>query len=402
MKKTTFLLILITITHFKLFAQPANNTPCGATLVSVNETCVNSTFSFNGTETDSNIGVPNCSSYSGDDLWYQFVMPNDGKAVSILTSYASGAFYDTAIEVFYTNSDCNNLIYLGCDDDGNPATDTDNELFSQIDVVRPIGTTIYFRVWHYETPLAGDFNLCLSKIDAPLQATNDECSTAIELIAGADCSSPTLATNFQATASAQSGPSCEPNAGNDVWFKINIDDSSFYDILIETSQASGSVFDDTGMAVYTATDSNNCGAGLTEIDCNDDIGGGNTFSRINLTGRRNETLFVRVYPAVIQQTGTFNICAAKTAILGVENENLLSFNLFPNPAKDFVNIKVNQLSSNKLDVSLYSLDGKMVLSTSKSIQNNQTQLDVSNLKSGMYFLKITNDDKELVKKLIIN
>jgi len=85
MKKITF--IILVLLSINLHAQPVNNLPCNATelTVDLDGICTNDTFIFDGTETDSNIGTPNCATYSGYDLWYKFVMPNDG-SVRIKTS----------------------------------------------------------------------------------------------------------------------------------------------------------------------------------------------------------------------------------------------------------------------------------------------------------------------------
>ena len=50
---------------------------------------------------------------------------------------------------------------------------------------------------------------------------------------------------------------------------------------------------------------------------------------------------------------------------------------------------------------MFSIQGKVVLNTTKQLQNNSSQLDISFLKSGLYFLKISDGEHSLTKKLII-
>ena len=93
---------------------------------------------------------------------------------------------------------------------------------------------------------------------------------------------------------------------------------------------------------------------------------------------------------------------SETPTLNNDSINIDDFSVSPNPAKDFVNFKFNQISSSQIIINVYSIQGKLVLKTNALIQNNKTQLDVSSLKSGMYFLKLNSGEKELTKKLIIN
>ncbi|MCR8667721.1 T9SS type A sorting domain-containing protein [Aestuariibaculum sp. M13] len=399
MKKTTFyFLLILLLSNISALAQPANNLPCGATALTVNESgiCSNQVYSFDGSETDSNMGIPSCtSSYSGEDLWFKFIMPTDG-AVTIKTSYES-LIDNLDLEVF-AGSDCNSLTSVGCNADGNPDVGL-SAYYAQIDVVQPAGSTVYFRVWDVDYLEEGSFNVCVYKIDTPMIATNDNCSSPINLPLSADCSSPILATNFQATPSSGiDDPSCGVYEGyDDVWFTVNVDDTKFYDITIETSEDTGSAFLDTGIVVYSGS----CDGTLTEIQngCDDDKGNKN-FSKVTIENRRNETLFVRIFPSFEAQTGTFNICAIGTETLSVLSPDNLSFNLYPNPAESLVNLKFKKTVNNNININIYNIQGKLVLSTTKTIKNNLLQLDVSMLINGFYFLKVNDGFQTISKKLI--
>ncbi|GAA4296947.1 T9SS type A sorting domain-containing protein [Aestuariibaculum suncheonense] len=406
MKKTTFFLCsFLLLISYNLLAQNTADAPCGVNdFLTVNEiTCVDQVFAFDDTETDENIFTdPSCNFRNNlEDRWFKFQMPVDG-AVRIKTSFVSGSnVIDTAIEVFKvadTNDPCNNLESIGCDNDGNPATDTNNESHSQIDVVQPAGSTIYFRVWENDTDEIGNFNICLYKIDAPLVAENDECADVIEALPLNTNCSQTLGTNFQASISSEAigDAGCASIEGNDVWYKIDIPSDKFYNVIIETSEDSGSLFTDTALAVYSGT----CNA-LTNIACDDD-GGNSLYSKITLDNRKDETLYIRVYPPVDPLVGTFNICAIVTEALGVEDyiqEN--NFTLYPNPTKDIVYLKFNQPSIKSVGTHIYDIQGKLILQSTKIIENNRTQLDVSALKAGMYYLKVNHGSYESIKKIVI-
>ena len=69
-----------------------------------------------------------------------------------------------------------------------------------------------------------------------------------------------------------------------------------------------------------------------------------------------------------------------------------NFIIYPNPTSSILNISSNE--EIKL-IEIYSLEGKLIFST---IEN---KIDISNLKSGLYVIKVTNNKNEIgVKKLI--
>ena len=84
--------------------------------------------------------------------------------------------------------------------------------------------------------------------------------------------------------------------------------------------------------------------------------------------------------------------------LSVSEYDVNGFNMYPNPAKDILNIKLNNIT--KANLSIYDIQGKLVLEHSISETQN-LELNVSDLQSGMYFVKLNTATKEMVKKLII-
>lgn len=85
--------------------------------------------------------------------------------------------------------------------------------------------------------------------------------------------------------------------------------------------------------------------------------------------------------------------------LSIAEVEFSGFDMFPNPANDVLNIKLNNISNANLRV--YDIQGKLVIERSISNEQNLEQ-NVSNLQSGMYFVKLNTSTKEMVKKLIIN
>ncbi len=85
------------------------------------------------------------------------------------------------------------------------------------------------------------------------------------------------------------------------------------------------------------------------------------------------------------------------ALIGIND-----FKAYPNPANTVLNISMTLNNADDVTVSLVSLNGQVVLS--KSTKNStvyNTQLNVSNLASGMYFLQVTTSIGTASQKLII-
>ena len=82
------------------------------------------------------------------------------------------------------------------------------------------------------------------------------------------------------------------------------------------------------------------------------------------------------------------------ATAGVEDENLLTISIYPNPVKDKLYI---QGLSNTSKVSINNVLGKLVLS-----ETTKSEIDVDNLQSGIYIIKIVDEQKEIIRKFIKN
>lgn len=79
-----------------------------------------------------------------------------------------------------------------------------------------------------------------------------------------------------------------------------------------------------------------------------------------------------------------------------------SFPLYPNPLKEFMNIKTTKPSIYQL--TLFSYDGKIVNKLISSLTDEATKLDVSNINSGFYLLEIKDivSGNHISRKIIKN
>jgi hypothetical protein len=70
-----------------------------------------------------------------------------------------------------------------------------------------------------------------------------------------------------------------------------------------------------------------------------------------------------------------------------EDQELLSVEAFPNPATDLINIVPG--TAGKYDIEIIDLTGKTVMK--QSMNAKQQQIDITHLQSGMYFLRVRDD-----------
>lgn len=183
---------------------PANNQPCGATLLSFSGGCpVGTTPTFNDANICNTPGMPapDCGSYSNSsgDLWYKFVAPASG-IVQLEASPTGAIPADPAIALYNAGNDCNGRYTLiECDEKqgpGNAARIVRSGLIP--------GRTYYVRAWD-ETgavPTSGkQFTLCVTEPVAPA----GHCFYVIDLWA----KNPPTATTYQ-------GVQAEINGGSPI------------------------------------------------------------------------------------------------------------------------------------------------------------------------------------------
>ena len=102
-------------------------------------------------------------------------------------------------------------------------------------------------------------------------------------------------------------------------------------------------------------------------------------------------------PAVI--TNTFK--TEFTTTLSNTDFNKVGFSILPNPAKNTVELRFNKISNQTINAAIYDIQGKLILNSTNELQNSSIKLDVSVLKSGMYFLKVNDSINKMTQKLII-
>lgn len=107
---------------------------------------------------------------------------------------------------------------------------------------------------------------------------------------------------------------------------------------------------------------------------------------------------VYIYNIAKAATGAVQHFAVAGQMLSVDNakEAIPSFKIYPNPAKDFLNLEFPNSSSKNFNFTITSLEGKAVSQT-----ENQTKIDISKLSKGVYLGTLKLEDHVVTKKIIV-
>jgi hypothetical protein len=79
------------------------------------------------------------------------------------------------------------------------------------------------------------------------------------------------------------------------------------------------------------------------------------------------------------------------------------FGMFPNPAKDMVMIEVPVEAESDVQVSVMDASGRVAVQENRVMSkgNNQVQVDLARLGTGIYFVQVRNGDTINTRKLVV-
>lgn len=90
-------------------------------------------------------------------------------------------------------------------------------------------------------------------------------------------------------------------------------------------------------------------------------------------------------------------------VVGIEDvkDIYLECVIYPNPATDFITLKIKNVNVANLNYQLYDMNSKLL--QNKKVEGNETSFSMANLEPSTYFLKVTDNNK-LIKtfKIIKN
>lgn len=88
-----------------------------------------------------------------------------------------------------------------------------------------------------------------------------------------------------------------------------------------------------------------------------------------------------------------------TSATGVKENDYTDYNIFPNPTNNKIIIKMQNTSSTQKNFSsIYNIQGQLLLQD--EIKQIRTEVDISSLEKGFYFIKIESAENTIVKNFI--
>ena len=185
-------------------------------------------------------------------------------------------------------------------------------------------------------------------------------------------------------------PSNMPTAGNETGFIAAIQMNGDWDgdATSATTSAKPSVFTDGVNSISISPEVDN--ARLAPANCGSNTNAGALRTRLN-TASNWETDGSTGYPQIPPVCDFIGTLSINDQI----NDNTIA--VYPNPVGNTLNIKM-PLNITISDLKVFDINGKLVIAT----KSNLNAVDVTVLERGMYFVEITANDKNYVKKIVKN
>jgi hypothetical protein len=256
-------------------------------------------------------------------------------------------------------------------------------------------TTIYWKV--VPKNAAGDAVGCtvwsFTTEAAPPAPTNNNCNGAISIaLGGVFSDSPVVGSVNSATTTPNLVPTCQSNYGFDVWYTVVVPASG--SLTIETKEADSNSLNDTVIEAFTGT----CGA-LTSVGCNDDATTSNFMSLLSLNNMTpGSTIYIAVWKFnssnPTPSSSQFKIAAYDSSLSNVnfESTNII---FYPNPVKDILHLSYDQSITH---VEVFNLVGQKMISKNNS--DSYSQVDLSNIASGVYLVQVTSNNATKTIRII--
>lgn len=82
---------------------------------------------------------------------------------------------------------------------------------------------------------------------------------------------------------------------------------------------------------------------------------------------------------------------------------ITKLNVYPNPTSGYFQLDIRLNTNKEVNVSMFDLAGKVVKEMDLGKQSGffSTKIDAENLKSGLYFVKVSTDEGEAIRKIVI-
>lgn len=186
---------------------------------------------------------------------------------------------------------------------------------------------------------------------------------------------------------------------NSLWFKVVVPENGTLGILTTGF--------DTQIALYQSSSCNHILNGdYLLIAANDDINISNTGSAININEglTPGDTLYLQLDGSFNGTSGDFTILVDDKLVHSQETtqNTLPNLTIYPNPASSYVEIKMNNHTEERITIDIIDQTGRLISSNTLKTYSSEIRHTISteSLK-GMYIIRIHNNNKNYIRKLIV-
>jgi hypothetical protein len=287
-----------------------------------------------------------CSGFTGsadDDVWYEFTANSTG---TITVKMDGSTDFDGVLEVF--QGDCGSLVSVACSDV------TQQGGSESIVINASAGTNYKVRVYSFDPYLS-------SRGDFTISATGSSLPISLIDFKGEHVGNKNVLSWSTATESNNNGFQVESSFNGKDFKNLG---------FVNSQQKSGN---SSSVLNYQFTDSRNIG--------------GNVYYRLVQIDKDGKTSYSKI---IIVKGGKIN--------------SLLINAVYPNPAKDQLNLVISSPGNNNINISIIDLAGKTIQRLALPVVSggNNINIDVSALAAGTYIIKADcqNGCNTLVSKFV--
>lgn len=88
--------------------------------------------------------------------------------------------------------------------------------------------------------------------------------------------------------------------------------------------------------------------------------------------------------------------------LAIANEELIKFNIYPNPTRDYITINAPQGDLENTHIQIFDLSGKVIFSKMIRTPKSEIKIDISENSKGLYIVRVNSNTFNYVGKLIVD
>lgn len=115
----------------------------------------------------------------------------------------------------------------------------------------------------------------------------------------------------------------------------------------------------------------------------------------------NQFIFKSMQSAQMIQVNVVQPALTPTAIKDSEID-AINWSVFPNPNNGKFEVKMDGAGNETVKIKVYSLIGQMVYETETVNDNTAKSIDLDKVSNGIYFIKVSSNNKEFTKKVVVN